>query len=110
MFWRKKKKTESNETGQLTWDPQAEAALSQAIAQAPVPGVLKNRVRSEMKKAAEAAARTNNRTTVTVEDVMAGLLSKVPDHMRSQIEEAMKSKDPAQLKKLEQQLKQKGTP
>lgn len=116
-FWKKKKNTNEDGangdeatpqagSGTLTWNAQASQALDQAVAQSPVPGMLKGRLKKELSKAAEAETTKAGRTEVTAEDLMTGLMSKLPAHMRSQIEEAAKQ-GPEGLKNLEKKLKRK---
>lgn len=88
----------------MTWDAEASKALDQAINQAPVPSVLKGQMRKQLTKAAENYAATADRTNVTAEDLMQGLLSQMPDKMRNKVETAM-AKGPAGLKDLQDQLK-----
>ncbi|PIT98494.1 MAG: hypothetical protein COT71_00400 [Candidatus Andersenbacteria bacterium CG10_big_fil_rev_8_21_14_0_10_54_11] len=57
-----------------------------------------------MKKAAEQKTRAAGRTHVTPEDLMQGLLEKLPANMRQKIENAVKE-GPAGLQKLEQEFK-----
>src|SRR5687767_11217795 len=105
MFkWGRKKQDDAAGSAQLTWSAQAEQGLVQALAQAPVPAMMKGRVRSELRNAAEAHALSAGRTEVTPEDLMEGMLSKLPANMRTQVEEAMK-KGPEGLKDLEKNLK-----
>ena len=101
-FWPKKKDAAGSD--KLTWSAQAEQGLVQALAQAPVPAMLKGRVRSELRNAAEEHARNAGHSEVTPEDLMEGMLSKLPANMRTQVEEAMK-KGPEGLKDLEKNLK-----
>lgn len=103
-FRKKEKKDDTNNSPTpLTWDATATQALEQAINQAPVPAILKGKVKKELKKAAEAAAQAANRTTVTAEDLMQGMLAKMPAGMRSKVENAMQQ-GPAGLKNLEEEL------
>lgn len=106
-FWKKKKPQaeSSSQSTQLVWDPQAEAALNQAAAQAPIPKLLRSTVIKQMRDAAETAAREAGRTTVTAADLMTGLLSKVPPAMRAKIEDTLKN-NPEDLKKLQKDLLQ----
>lgn len=106
MFkWRRKKNDAATpESAALTWSTQAKQGLEQALAQAPVPAMMKGRVRNELKNAAEAHARTVGHSEVTPEDLMEGMLSKLPANMRTKVEDAMK-KGPEGLKDLEQDLK-----
>lgn len=116
-FWNKKKK-EKTETSivdapadtsvvqneELTWDDRASQALEQAAAQAPVPSIMKKKIRNELKKAAEEFTKKDNRTTVSPEDLMQGLMSKLPANMRGKIENAAKE-GPEGLKKLEKEMR-----
>jgi len=108
-FWKKKVAAQSGNSdpaAALTWDPQAQAALDQAVNQAPVPKMMRSMVKSQLKKAAEEVTRKAGRTTVTPQDLMEGMLSKMPAGTRAKVEDAMK-KGPEGLKKLENELKQK---
>lgn len=110
-FWKKKQaesqgSSTSTSSGKLTWDPQAQAALDQSVAQAPVPKMMKSLVKSQLRKAAEEFTRKANRTTVTPQDLMEGMLSKMPAGTRTKVEDAMK-KGPQGLKDLEKELKKK---
>lgn len=90
FFGKKKQGEETSELVGLTWNEQASQALKQAMSQAPVPALLKKKVVGELKKAAEEAARAAGRDEVTVEDMMNGLLSKMPAGMRQKVEQAAK--------------------
>ncbi|MDD5074224.1 MAG: hypothetical protein PHU92_03580 [Candidatus Shapirobacteria bacterium] len=104
-WWNKFKKSQPQSEDQpLSWDEQAKTAINQAIQQAPVPPMLKGRLRKELEGAAESEAQKTNRKTVTAEDVMNGLLSKLPANMRQQVEEAMRG-GPDALKKLQGKLR-----
>lgn len=105
-FWPKNNKEAPKEekTGALTWSSEASKVLEQSVAQAPVPGMLKGKVRQELAGAAEEVARSAGHSEVTAEDLMAGLLSKLPASMRTQVEEAAKQ-GPAGLKNLEKKLR-----
>lgn len=108
-LFRKKKETTpltpvTSSSTELTWDAQATQGLQQALAQAPVPALLKGKVRTELKKAAEDAARAAGRSTVIAQDLMEGLLSKLPAHMRDKVTAAVAG-GPEKLKDLEQELK-----
>lgn len=112
-FWRKKSSSEESDQpastpaeGEMTWDESARSGLQQALAQAPVPAMLKGKVKKELKAAAENHARQAGRTTVTAEDLMNGLLSKLPANMRSQVEEAMQG-GPDKLQELQKKLGRK---
>jgi uncharacterized protein (DUF2342 family) len=106
-FWPLKKSSSSGDSsGPLAWDEQARTAIGQALQQAPVPKMLKSRLRKELENAAEEAARKAGRAKVTAEDVMNGMLSKMPANMRQQVEEAMKG-GPEALKKLQNKFQRK---
>ena len=99
IFAKKKSPDPANPSLSLTWDPQASSALQQALAQAPVPAMMKGLLKKEMAKSAEEHARKMGHTSVTAEDLMNGLMAKLPDNMKSKVEDAMK-KGPDELKKL----------
>lgn len=111
-FWNRKKKDktppapqgETRPAGQLSWDEQAKQAIAQALAQAPVPGLLKGKIRKELEKSAEEAAVKTGRSNVTAEDVVTGMLAKMPASMREKVEGAMKQ-GPDALKDLEKELR-----
>lgn len=105
MFNFRKKKTASAGSS-LQWDPKATQALEQALKQAPIPSMLKNRVKKELIAAAEETARAAGHTTVTAEDMMNGFLARMPADMRSKVEQAMQQ-GPEGLKNLENELKGK---
>ena len=99
----KKEKNEDNSSTSLTWDATATQALEQAMNQAPVPKMLKGKVKNELKKAAENVAQAANRTTVTAEDLMQGMLAKMPANMRNKVEDAMQ-KGPEGLESLQKEF------
>ena len=103
-FWQKKSPNQSEDGESLTWDDSATKALAQAVGQAPVPGIMKQRVKRELEQAAEEYARKNGKTTVTAEDLMQGIMAKLPEGMRSKVEDAAKQ-GPEGLKKLQDELK-----
>lgn len=103
-FWQKNKETTSSNTSAVTWEEEAKQSIDKAIVQAPVPAVLKGRIRQELMKAAEAEALRAGRNKVTPEDVMAGLLAKMPATMRDRVTQAMQQ-GPEGLKNLEQDLR-----
>lgn len=106
-FRKKEKKDDNNNSPvSLQWDATATQALEQAISQAPVPKILKGKVKKELKNAAETAARAANHTTVTAEDLMQGMLAKMPSNMRNKVEDAMQ-KGPEGLKSLEDEFGKK---
>jgi hypothetical protein len=102
-FKKKGKKDDNNNSTSLTWDPTATQALEQAMSQAPVPKMLKGKVKNELKKAAENVTQTANRTTVTAEDLMHGMLAKMPANMRNKVEDAMQQ-GPEGLKNLQDEF------
>lgn len=103
-----KNNTPSAETAQapreITWSEKATQALEQAVGQAPVPSIMKGRVKKELQKAAEDITHQAGRAEVTAEDLMNGLLAKLPAGMRQQIEQAAKQ-GPEGLKNLEKKLR-----
>ncbi len=113
-LWKKKsnEKSESlsphapqqQSSGALSWDKSAVQALAQAVSQAPVPSMMKQRVKQELSHAAEEAARKEGKNTVTAQHLMAGILSRLPANMRKKVEDAAKQ-GPAGLKKLQDELK-----
>ena len=106
MFWKKKKSTEestSNESAILTWDDEARQALDQAVSQAPAPSLIKGRLKKELAKAAEQQTAKNGRTNVTAQDLMEGMLAKLPAHMRQKVEQAAKQ-GPEGLENLKKDL------
>jgi len=115
-FWNKKKEegmeketTQENSpaSAELTWHSQATTAIEQSLAQAPVPKLMKIQIKKQLMKAAEATTRAAGRSEVTADDVMQGLLASMPDNVRSQVEEAVQTKDPQKLKDLENKLRRK---
>ena len=104
--WRKKQEKSQQNENNLEWDKPAKDALEQAVAQPPVPSMLKNKVRSELTTAAENITRAAGRTLVTAEDLMQGFMSKLPENMRTKIESAAQ-KGPEGLKELEKELRKK---
>ncbi|MEX1997733.1 MAG: hypothetical protein WEA04_03635 [Candidatus Andersenbacteria bacterium] len=102
-LWPKKKADSDESTPALRWDERATQGLEQALSQAPVPGPLKGRVKKELVQAAEDAARQNKHTTVTAEDLMQGLLAKLPASMRNRVEDAL-SGGPDKLQALQKDL------
>jgi len=101
MFKRRQKPSEDN----IPWDAAATQALDQAVQQAPVPAMLRGKVKTELAKAAEAQAQAAGHSTVTAEDLMQGLLAKMPADMKAKVETAM-SQGPDGLKNLEKELKE----
>ncbi len=91
-------------TGEITWSDKATQALEQAVGQAPVPAMMKGRVKKELQKAAEDITCQAGRVQVTAEDLMNGLLSKLPAGLRQQVEQAAKQ-GPEGLKNLEKKLR-----
>jgi hypothetical protein len=103
-FWQKNNEPPSPDTAAVTWEEGAKQSIEQAVVQAPVPAVLKGRIKQELMKAAEVAAQKAGRTKVTPEDVMAGLLAKMPAAMRNKVEQAIQE-GPEGLKNLERDLR-----
>lgn len=87
----------------LTWSKEAEDALSQATSQAPVPKIVKSRLKKELRKAAEAEAKKAGRTEVSAHDLMQGLMGKMPAEMRNRVEQAAR-KGPQGMELLQKQL------
>tara|TARA_Y100000310_G_scaffold305285_1_gene345274 strand:- start:366 stop:701 length:336 start_codon:yes stop_codon:yes gene_type:complete len=105
-FWNKKKEEPTSDAGgSLTWNSQATAAIEQSLAQAPVPKLMKNQIKKQLMNAAEATTRAAGRTEVTAEDVMQGLLASMPEDVRSQVEDAVQTKDPKKLQDLQNKLR-----
>ena len=109
-IWKKKSKEEGQNVtspkapSQLSWNNSAITALAQAVSQAPVPSMMKGRIKQELSSAAEEAARKEGKTTVTAQHLMTGILSRLPENMRKKVEDAAKQ-GPAGLKKLQDELK-----
>lgn len=106
-FWKKQQKqNDSNKAvaGHMTWEAQAETALNQSVSQAPVPAVMRSMLKSQLKASAEEAAKHAGRTNVTAEDLMAGLMSKLPANMKNKVANALK-KGPAGLADLQKEFK-----
>jgi len=87
----------------LAWDAAAQQSIEQAVAKAPVPRLLRGRVTQELIAAAEDKAREAGRDTVTAEDVVEGLLAKMPAGLRDKVANAMQQ-GPEALKNLEDEL------
>ena len=98
-----KKNNESPQQG-LTWDPAASEAVQQALQQAPIPKMLLGKVKKELRKAAEDAARQANSDRVLAEHVMQGMLAKMPASGRDQVQSAMQG-GPEELEKLQKKLR-----
>lgn len=91
-WFKKKKDGDNKEAAALTWEAQATQALDMAIQQAPVPKLLKNKVRTELAKAAEDIAKKEGRTTVTAMDLMNGMMAKIPDNMKGKVQDMINKK------------------
>lgn len=102
----KKGEVVKKDSSSLTWSDQATKALEQAVSQSPVPKMVKGQVKKQLAAAAQEAARNAGHTEVSAEDLMNGLMAKLPDNMRNQIEDAAKQ-GPEGLKNLEKRLKNK---
>ena len=98
--WFKKETPQNQPADSITWEAQATQALEMATAQAPVPQLLKGKLRTEMKKMAEAEAQKNGRATVTAEDLLNGMMAKLPSNMQDKVKGMMEKGeiDPSQLK------------
>jgi hypothetical protein len=87
--WFKRKATPSSSPSpsstSFTWKTEATSALELSLKQAPVPGPLKGRLKKELVTAAEAQATAAGRTEVTPEDLMNGLLQKLPPKMQDKV-------------------------
>ncbi|OGY30944.1 MAG: hypothetical protein A3C02_01095 [Candidatus Andersenbacteria bacterium RIFCSPHIGHO2_02_FULL_45_11] len=104
LFKKKSKEEPTTDNESMRWDASATQALQQAVAQAPVPGVMKQQVKRQLQQAAEEYARNAGKTSVSPEDLMNGLMSRLPENMRKKVEEAAK-KGPEGLKDLEKEIK-----
>ncbi len=104
LFKKQNKSESENASQEIQWEKSAQQALEQAVAQAPVPGMMKQQVKRQLQQAAEEYAQNAGKTTVSPEDLMHGLLSKLPENMRKKVEDAAKN-GPAGLKDLESELK-----
>lgn len=96
-------KKQPKQEGNMQWEESARQALNQAVAQAPVPSIMKQQAKRQLEQAAEEYARNAGKTTVTAEDLMQGLMARLPDSMRKKVEEAAK-KGPEGLKDLEKEV------
>lgn len=105
-WWPKKNAEAAPRHSALTWSREAAAGLDQALDGAPVPALLKSTVRGQLRHAAEEHARAAGRSEVTAQDLMEGMLSKLPAAMKGQVEEAMKGGPPA-LEDLQKRLQSK---
>lgn len=94
-------------TTKLTWQQEATDALEQAVSGAPVPKLMKMRLRKELIKTAEAKARAAGKSEVSAHDLMEGLMSKLPAEMRNQIQQAAQ-RGPKGLEQLQKKFQKKG--
>jgi hypothetical protein len=99
-------KGESKEASKLTWQQEATDALEQAVSGAPVPKLMKNQLRKELKKAAEKKALAAGKAEVSAHDLMEGLMSKLPAEMRNQIQQAAQ-RGPKGLEELQRKFQKK---
>lgn len=97
------KKPESENSAIMQWEESARHALHQAVAQAPVPAIMKQQAKRQLEQAAEEYALSAGKTTVSAEDLMHGLMAHLPESMRNKVEEAAK-KGPQGLKNLEKEI------
>jgi hypothetical protein len=102
--WSIKQKRGAQAPASLIWDQQANQSIDAALAQSPVPALLKGRIKKELRAAAEIHAREAGRSQVTAEDVIAGMLAKIPAAMREKVTAAMQT-GPEALKDLEKDLR-----
>lgn len=100
------KKKEVGVAGTIPWSDQASRALEKAVAGAPVPKPLKGAMAKELTKAAEQHALEAGHSEVTPEDLMNGLLAKLPGKMKDKVASAI-AQGPDGLKNLENELKNK---
>lgn len=104
-LFKKQQKNESENTNQeMQWDKSAQQGLEQSVAQAPVPGIMKQQVKRQLQQAAEEYARQAGKTIVSPEDLMNGLMSRLPANMRKKVEDAAK-KGPEGLKDLKKEIR-----
>ncbi len=106
-LWKKQPATEpaaSSSSSTIPWSPEAKQALEQAVSQAPVPAMMRGMVKKELEKAGEEHAQKSGHATVTPEDLMQGLMAKLPADMKAKVEDAMK-KGPEGLQDLQKDLK-----
>jgi Ser-tRNA(Ala) deacylase AlaX len=103
-FWRKSNPSSDTSSEKLTWDDSARQAIQQSLQQAPIPAMLRGKVKKELEAAAEEAARADHKTSVTAQHVMTGMLNKMPANMRAQVEQAMKG-GPEEIQKLQQRFR-----
>ena len=87
-LWGDKKQSEAA----VTWSSEATQALEMALAQAPVPALLKGKVRSELTKAAESATKSAGRSQVTPEDLVNGMMAKLPPDMQQKAKDMIDKK------------------
>lgn len=102
-LWPKQSAAPAAQSSAITWSAEAQAALDQAVAQAPVPTMMKAMVKKELRKAAEEATQKAGRASVTPEDLIHGMMAKLPADMKTKVEDAMK-KGPSGLQNLQKDL------
>lgn len=108
IFKRNKGQTDGEKpTAKLTWQQEATDALEQAVSGAPVPKLMKSRLRKELMKTAEAKARAAGKAEVSAHDLMEGLMSKLPAEMKNQIQQAAQ-RGPKGLEELQKKFQKKG--
>lgn len=105
-LFNKKKDSSGAPLSKLTWSEDAKAALAQAVDGAKVPKMLKGRMKKELEKAAEGHARSKGKTEVSAQDLMEGLLAKMPAEMRNKVMQAAQ-KGPKGLEQLQKKLQKK---
>ncbi len=104
-FLKKNQTSNADQPSSLIWDPEASAGIQQALKQVHIPKILTGRIKKELRQAAEDAARADGRAHVTSQDVLSGMLAKMPADMRQQVTKAMQEGNPDELKKLGKKLR-----
>jgi hypothetical protein len=91
-MWKPWSKKQKDTAPKLPWSAQASEALEASLAQAPVPAMLKGAMRKELTSAAETAAQKAGHSEVAPEDLLNGLMAKIPASMRGKVEDMMRQK------------------
>ena len=99
LFGKKKEEASS-----IEWASDANAAITQALDQAPIPKMLRGQVKKQLRPAADKTAKAAGASSVQAQHVMEGLLTLLPAGMRDQVESAIKSGDPNQLRSLQKRF------
>lgn len=90
----------------IIWDETAKQALEQAVSSAPAPALMKGTIKKQLAKAAEDYARQRGHPTITAEDLIQGMLAKLPANLRQKVENAMQQ-GPEGLEELKKNLGKK---